>query len=87
LALQKSDITLSLVNKFVKRQIQIFAARQQQGSDFSTEACTGVSEGTFKGVNVASSSGKQQLIKRAQFYQALAGAVTRQTLTKFRKRT
>ena len=83
LALQKADITLPVANKLIARQIEIFKARKDY--DFHTEACQAVESGTFKGVPVQTSPGKEKLINKGQFCQALADSLSTRLLPESEK--
>src|SRR6218665_2031868 len=76
LALQKADITLTTANKLVSKQIEIFSARKETGSEYLSEANRAVAAGSFKGVAISSNSGRQPLINRVQFYQCLVDSMT-----------
>jgi len=80
LALQKADITLPVANKLIARQIEVFMSRKDSDSEFYSEACHAVASGNFKGVPVQPSSGKEKLINKGQFYQALADSLTTRLL-------
>lgn len=76
LALQRSDINLPMASKLVRRQVEVFAARKSSESKYYSEACAAITAGTFKGIAVAESSGKQREIPKAQFYQALVDSIS-----------
>ena len=80
LALQRADITLPAATKLITRQVEVFAARKDSDSEYYTEACQGVASGTFKGIAVSTSTGKEKLIGKPQFYQALADAIAARLL-------
>jgi hypothetical protein len=71
IALQKADITPATANKLVSKQIEIFSARKETGSEYLSQANRAIATGSFKGVAISSMSGSQTLINRAQFYQCL----------------
>lgn len=75
LALQKADITLPVANRLIGRQVQVFLARKESDSEFYSEACQAVAAGIFKGVSVAATAGKEKVICKGQFYQALADSM------------
>jgi len=85
LALQKSSITLPAANKLIARQVEVFTDRKHSNSEYYNEACQAVASGSFKGVPVETSTGKEQLINKGQFYQALADAVNRRLLPESEK--
>jgi hypothetical protein len=74
--LQKADITLATANKLISKQIEIFSARKETGSDYLSEANSAISAGSFKGVAISSNSSRQPLINRAQFHQSLVDSMT-----------
>lgn len=82
LALQKADITLPAANKLIARQVQVFSARKECDSEYYSEACQAVAAGTFRGITVASSVGKERLISKPQFYQALADSMAARLIPK-----
>ena len=80
LALQKADISLPVANKLIAREVEIFTARKDSDSQYYAEACQGVASGTFKGVTVLGAAGKEKLIAKGQFYQALSDAIAARLL-------
>jgi hypothetical protein len=85
LALQKTDITLSNANKLISRQIEILEARKDAMSTFYQECCIAIDSGAFKGVKIATSSGKDREISKGQFYQALADSMRARLLPQSEK--
>lgn len=80
LALQKADINLATANKLITKQIEIFSARKETGSEHLSEANLAIAAGTFKEVTISSNSVRQPLINRAQFYQCLVDSMTARML-------
>ena len=72
LALQKASITLPVANKLIARQVEVFMARKESDSEYHNETCKAVALGNFEGVAVGTAAGKEPLINKCQFYQALA---------------
>jgi len=60
LALQKSSITLPAADKLIARQVEVFTARKHSNSEYYNETCQAVASGSFKGVFVETSTGKEQ---------------------------
>ena len=58
------------------KQVSVFAARKDTDAEHYSEACKGVDSGNFKGVPVLPSVGKERVINKNQFYQALADSLT-----------
>jgi hypothetical protein len=85
LSLQKADVTLPAAIKLIARQVQVFTARKDCDSEYYAEACQAVVAGTFKGVVVASNAGKEKLISKPQFYQALADSMATRLLPESEK--
>ena len=54
LALQKADINLATANKLITKQIEIFSARKETGSEHLSEANLAIAAGTFKEVTISS---------------------------------
>lgn len=81
LALQKSDVTLPVATKLVKKQVEVFTARKDCNSEYYSEAVAAVESGRFKGVKLAESSGRLPEIVKAQFYQALSDNMNKRLLS------
>ena len=54
--------------------------REESAAEYWSESCNAIANGNFQGVKLAEAAGKQQLIRKDQFYQALADAMSARML-------
>ena len=76
-SLHADSLNLNKANRFIARQVEIFASRKTDGGEHYAAASEAVAAGEYCGVIIVLSTAKSDKeINRAQFYQALVDSVS-----------
>ena len=73
-------MNMLMAHKLIVKQVAVFVARKETDGEHYGEACSSIASGSFKGVSLLPTAGKERIICKKQFYQALSDSLTSRLL-------